>query len=75
MSQGKARALDNLKHTYCRIKPSKLHNVGVFAIRDIPKGIKPFPGMINQRWYKFHINQFKKLDKEILTMIDHFFLI
>ena len=27
---------------YCRIQSSKTHGVGVFAIRDIPKGINPF---------------------------------
>ncbi len=27
---------------YCRVKPSPLHGVGVFAIRDIPKGTELF---------------------------------
>ncbi len=27
---------------YCRLKPSSIHGVGVFAIRDIPKGVNPF---------------------------------
>ena len=31
------------QETYCRIKPTNTHNgVGVFAIKDIPRGIKPF---------------------------------
>jgi len=31
-------------NVYCRIKASPLHGVGVFAIRDISKGINPFKG-------------------------------
>lgn len=29
---------------YVRLKPSKIHGVGVFAIRDIPKGTYVFKG-------------------------------
>ena len=33
----------NLKNNvYCRISRSKIHGVGVIAIKDIPKGINPF---------------------------------
>jgi len=35
--------LKNLKNDiYCRLAPSKIHNVGVFAIREIPKNYNPF---------------------------------
>lgn len=30
-----------IKTCYCRLQPSPIHGVGVFAIRDIPKGIDP----------------------------------
>jgi SET domain-containing protein len=30
------------QNIYCRIKPSSVAGVGVFAIRDIPKGTNPF---------------------------------
>ncbi len=30
------------KNIYCRLKPSKIEGVGIFAIRDIPKGVKLF---------------------------------
>jgi|10_taG_2_1085330.scaffolds.fasta_scaffold00397_8 hypothetical protein len=29
--------------TFCRLKPSRTHGVGVFAIRDIKRGQEPFP--------------------------------
>lgn len=32
------------KNIYCRLLPSSVHGVGVFAIRDIPKGTDPFEG-------------------------------
>ena len=32
------------ENIYCRLKPSSVHGIGVFAIRDIPKGVNPFRG-------------------------------
>lgn len=32
---------DLLENVYCRIGVSKIHGVGVIAVRDIPKGIDP----------------------------------
>jgi hypothetical protein len=31
-----------LRDCYCRLRPSKISGIGVFAIRDIPKGRNPF---------------------------------
>ena len=37
---------DNLERlrnkVYCRVQPSSIHGVGVFAIKDIPLGVCPF---------------------------------
>lgn len=38
---GKRKLLANLDKAYCRIQPSPLHGVGVFAVRRIPEGINP----------------------------------
>ncbi len=38
------------ENVYCRLRPSKVHGVGVFAIRDIPKGRDPFKSFLP---YKF----------------------
>lgn len=73
--QIKKETLNNLKNTYCRLKPSKIEGVGVFAIRDIPKGKNPFSDIKNSRYQKFNMQELKKLDKEILKMIDDFFVI
>ncbi len=31
-----------LANCYCRLAPSPIHGIGVFAIRDIPRGRNPF---------------------------------
>jgi SET domain-containing protein len=31
-----------LQDNYCRLRPSKIHGIGVFAVRDIPKRKNPF---------------------------------
>ena len=75
MPNKKKEILKRLKNTYCRLRPSAINGVGVFAIRDIPKNINPFEGIRNRRWYKFDISQLKRLNKEILKMIDDFYVI
>jgi SET domain-containing protein len=75
MTKIQNKILEKLKNTYCRLQPSKIEGVGVFAIRDIPKGKNPFLGTKKQAWHKFHISEFKKLGKEILSLIDSFFVI
>ena len=75
MVQAKKNALANLKSTYCRLKPSKISGVGVFAVRDIPQNTKVFKGMVDQKWYRFKMSELKGLNKEVLKMIDDFFVI
>lgn len=31
-----------LRDCYCRLQPSKISGIGVFAIRAIPRGVNPF---------------------------------
>jgi SET domain-containing protein len=33
--------LNLLAFSYCRLQPSPIHGIGVFAIRPIPKGLNP----------------------------------
>ncbi len=71
----KNNIIKNLKNTYCRLKSSKINGVGVFAIKDIPKNKNPFQGIKKQNWYEFKVSDFKNFNKEILEMIDNFFVI
>jgi len=34
--------INRLNRVYCRLKPSPIHGIGIFAIRPIPKGTNPF---------------------------------
>ena len=67
--------LKKLENTYCRLQPSMISGVGVFAIRDIPQGINPFQGAQEPEWIEFNAEELKNLDKEILQMIDDFYVI
>ena len=71
----KKEVLKRLQQTYSRLQPSKVSGVGVFAIRDIPKNISPFKGVNKQKWQEFKLEELKHLDKEILRMIDDFYVI
>ena len=71
----KKEILKKLKNTYCRLKKSNVSGVGVFAIRDIPKGINPFGIQKKQVWIKFNVSELKKVDQEVFKMISDFFVI
>lgn len=66
--------LKKLAATYCRLRTSDIAGIGIFAIRDIPKNTNPFPGVRNQRWYKFRPAELKSLDHEVLKMINDFYV-
>jgi SET domain-containing protein len=71
----KENVLEILKKTYCRLKPSMIRGVGVFAIKNIPKNIDPFFGVKPQRWYTLNTSDLKGFDKSTLEMIDDFYVI
>ena len=73
--ENKLATLNLLKNTYCRIKPSKIGGVGVFAIQDIPANTELFKGMIDQEWIKLTTQEISALPPEVLKMIDDFFVI
>ena len=75
MQKAKQDILKNLENTYCRIRTSKINGVGVFAIKDIPKGINPFNKAKAQGWQKFKISELRFLDKEVFKMVEAFFTI
>lgn len=75
MTDTKKIILNNLKNTYCRLKPSKVEGVGVFAVREIPKGKNPFAGTAEKKWEKVLISDLKKIDKNVMKMVDDFFVI
>jgi SET domain-containing protein len=72
----KSNIIDNLKNdVYCRIKRSKIHGVGVFAIKNIPKGINPFLNLKSKNKKEYiDINKYdlNDLSYEIIKMLDDY---
>jgi SET domain-containing protein len=67
MNDLKIKLLDNLKYdTYCRIGVSKIHGIGVIAIRNIPKGTNPFV-ISDKKCLKYNCIELTKNDMEKLS--------
>lgn len=66
--------LEHLKNdVYVRIKKSKVHGVGLFAIRDIPKGTNPFVSLHPTEYEEFTDEELKKtLPKNVYDMINSY---
>ena len=65
----KGKFLDDLRdNIWCRLEPSLVHGIGVFAIRDIPKGTSIFSGSRSPRWKKIswkEIDAFGEIPEEV----------
>jgi SET domain-containing protein len=59
---------------YTRIKPSKIHGVGVFAIRDIPKDTYIFSGD-NSKMVWVDKSAIENVDSEIKSLYDDYCII
>ena len=53
--------LSDLIETYVILRPSPLHGVGVFAIRDIPKGCRAMFSKYNEDWIKIPLKEIELL--------------
>jgi SET domain-containing protein len=53
--------LSDLIETYIMLRPSPLHGIGVFAIRDIPKGTRNMFSKYNEDWIKIPIEEVELL--------------
>jgi SET domain-containing protein len=77
MNQDKRNLLHNLKNeTFCRIGLSKIHGVGVVAIKDIPKGTNPYKvaGNVSKTYKPVKITktEYSKLDPGVRKIIGDF---
>ncbi len=62
--------LNRLEKVYCRLAPSNIAGVGVFAIRDIPKSTNPFNNsFMAQEAIVVNKNKIKDLGPEILSLL------
>lgn len=59
---------------YARLQPSRIHGVGVFAIKDIPKGTYIFPDD-NEKLVWIHKRMFENLEPEQRKLYEDFCII
>ena len=74
MKASKYKLLKNLKETYCAFGVSKVHGVGVFAIRDIPIGIDPFPPVKPEKIIELTEEDLRNLHKDVANKIKDIFV-
>ncbi len=65
----KRALLKDLADTWCKLAPSDIEGVGVFAIRNIPKGTHPFAAG-QEDWIDVDKSEFKKIPREVRALID-----
>ena len=68
----KKEVLKALDRVYCRLAPSKIHGVGVFAIRDIPKGTNPFTDSPSIAFVKVKPTELSRQQAVIRKLIEDF---
>jgi SET domain-containing protein len=57
--------------TYVMIRPSPLHGIGVFAIRDIPKGTRDLFSQGVGEWIKLTIAEVEALPKHSRDLVEN----
>jgi SET domain-containing protein len=69
----KKAAISSIINTKCRLMPSKIHGIGLFAIMNIKKGTDPFDSEPKHKWIKINKNEFKSAHPEVKKIIDDFY--
>jgi SET domain-containing protein len=60
--------------TYIMIKPSALHGIGVFAIRDIPKGCRNMFSKNIGNWIKVPKKEVDQLPEHAIALVENYCL-
>lgn len=73
MAIDKLRVLEHLqKEVYCHLGISKVHGIGVFAIRSIPKGVKPLVSLLKIKEFEFSKKEIKNLPTGVRKELEMF---
>jgi len=56
------------------LRPSDIHGIGVFAVRDISEGTNLFPECTSPAYYKINLSRLTKLNKNVIKMMEDFFV-
>jgi SET domain-containing protein len=71
----KEELIKELNHnTYAMLKPSAVHGIGVFAIRDIPKGCRNIFSRGHGEWVKLPITEIEKLPNHARELVETYCL-
>ncbi|MCW3118920.1 MAG: hypothetical protein JWM28_3002 [Chitinophagaceae bacterium] len=62
------------QETYAALKPSAVHGIGVFAIRDIPKGCRTIFSKGVGEWIKVSIHDIENLPEHSRSLIETYCL-
>jgi hypothetical protein len=62
------------KETYVTLKPSSIHGIGVFAIRDIPKGCRQIFSNHPAEWLRIPINEIEQLPVHSRNLVETYCL-
>jgi len=62
------------KETYAALKPSPVHGIGVFAIRDIPKGCRNIFSKAVGEWIKLSFAEVEQLPAHSRNLIETYCL-
>lgn len=72
----KEKLYDHLKDdVYCKLGVSTIHGIGVFALRNIPKGAKPLNSLVSNKEVKFSRIELKKVPSTVRKHLSMFCLI
>ena len=73
MHSKKKKLLQHLRtEVFCRLGVSPVHGIGVFAIRDIPKGVKPLKSRLKLHEIKFNHAEVSSLPSQVRKELDMF---
>jgi SET domain-containing protein len=66
------------ENIYCRLKPSTVSGVGIFAIRDIPKGTDPFKNFLHSKFVEVDpklVYENEKIDPAVKELVSDMLVI
>ena len=73
MANLQRKLLEHLKRdVYCKLGVSKVHGIGVFALRKIPAGITPLRSLRRHREIKVSVEELKSLPKSLRDHVEAF---
>jgi len=70
----KHKTIKSILNTTCRLMPSKIEGVGVFAIRDIEEGVNPFEDEEPTKWVKIKNSDLEGATQEVKRLLKGFFV-